>query len=125
MVNCCVNPACSEEFRLLNAGNLYAHERRSSSTEFFWLCSTCASRFDVYLDAAGSVKVRERSAGHGAQPPNADAHLRLVSRSAKPTPRPHTLPSEERGTSFAFGAGPYLPAFGGSVGRRAARHHFR
>jgi hypothetical protein len=125
VVNCCVNPACSEEFRLLNAGDLYAHERRSTNTEFFWLCSTCASRLDLYLDPAGSVSIRERSAGHGAQPPNPDTHLRLVSRSTKPIPRPHTLPSEERRTSFAFGAGPFSPAFGGGVGRGTVRHHFR
>jgi len=41
MVSCCVNPACRTEFRSLNTGVLYAVERRSVDTEFFWLCSAC------------------------------------------------------------------------------------
>jgi hypothetical protein len=105
MVNRCVNPACREEFKLLNAGDLYAHERRSYGTEFFWLCATCASRFDVYLDPADGVSVRPRSIANRAQPPHPDGDLRLVSHSRRPAPRPQTAPSGERAFSFVFDAG--------------------
>lgn len=44
MVSCCVNPACRTEFRSLNTGVLYAAERGSADTEFFWLCSACVPR---------------------------------------------------------------------------------
>jgi hypothetical protein len=53
MVNRCVNPACHAEFKLLNAGDLYAHESRSSSTEFFWLCTACADSFDLLSGPGG------------------------------------------------------------------------
>jgi hypothetical protein len=111
MVNRCVNPACHEEFKLLNAGDLYAHERRSTGTEFFWLCATCAASFDLYLDPAGSVSISPRSTINRAQPPHPDGYLRLVSRSRKPVPRPHTMPSGERTFSFVFDAGPLSSAF--------------
>jgi hypothetical protein len=119
MVNRCVNPACHEEFKLLNAGDLYAHERRSTGTEFFWLCATCAASFDLYLDPEGSVTVRARSATSRAQPPHPDGYLRLVSRSRKPAPRPHTMPSGERTFSFVFDADPISSAFRarGGIGR--------
>ena len=119
MVNRCVNPACHEEFKLLNAGDLYAHERRSTGTEFFWLCATCAASFDLYLDPAGSVSVSPRSTINRAQPPHPDGYLRLVSRSRKPAPRPHTMPSGERTFSFVFDAGPFSSAFRarGGIGR--------
>jgi hypothetical protein len=110
MVNRCVNPACREEFKLLNAGDLYAHERRSSSTEFFWLCATCAGSFDLYLDPAGCVSVRPRNAANRAQLPNPDGNLRLVSRSKKPAPRPQTIPSGER-AFFGFDADLYSYRF--------------
>jgi hypothetical protein len=95
MVNRCVNPACREELKLLNAGNLYAHESRSSSTEFFWLCARCAGSFDLYLDPAGGISVRPRNATNRAQPPNPDGHLRLVSRSRNSALRPQRIPSGE------------------------------
>jgi len=119
MVNCCVNPACHEEFKLLNAGDLYAHERRSTGTEFFWLCARCAASLDLYLDPAGSVAVRPQNATNRAQPPHPDGDLRLVSQSRKPAPRPRTMPSGERTFSFVFGAGPNSSAFRarGGIGR--------
>jgi hypothetical protein len=111
MVNRCVNPACREEFKLLNAGDLYAHESRSSSTEFFWLCATCAGSFDLYLEPAGGVSVRSQNATNRIQPPNPESHLRLVSRSKKPVPRPRTVPSGERAFSFVFDADLYSYPF--------------
>jgi hypothetical protein len=111
MVNRCVNPACHEELRLLNAGDLYAHERRLLGTEFFWMCATCASNFDVYLDPAGCVSVRPRSASNRAQPPDLDGHVRLVSRCRQLLPRPHTVPSGERAFSFVFDAEQYSYPF--------------
>jgi len=65
MVNRCVNPACHEEFRLLNAGDLYAHERRSADTRFLWLCAQCAATFELYFDPAGQVCLRPRSDTRG------------------------------------------------------------
>lgn len=109
MVNRCINPACREEFKLLNAGDLYAHERRSSGTEFFWLCSTCAAKFDLYLDYAGCVSVRPRSKASQARPPRPENDLRLVSRSSRPAPRPHTMPSGEHAFSFVTDIDPVRP----------------
>jgi hypothetical protein len=103
MVKRCVNPACREELRLLHAGDLYAHESRSSSTEFFWLCATCAGSFNLYLDPAGGVSVRPLNPANRAQPPNPDGHLRLVSRWKKSAPRPQTMLSGER-AFFGFDA---------------------
>ncbi len=111
MVNRCVNPACRQEFKLLNAGDLYAHESRSSSTEFFWLCATCAASFNLYLDPAGRVSVRPWSAANRAQPPHPEGDLRLVSRSKKPAPRPQTMPSGERTFSFGFDSDLYPNPF--------------
>jgi hypothetical protein len=111
MVNRCLNPDCRTEFKLLNAGDLYAYERRSADTEFFWLCSACACKFDLYLDSSGRVAVRARNVLNRASPPTLDGHLRLVSRSAKPMPRPQTIPSDERSTSFASGAGSLFSDF--------------
>jgi hypothetical protein len=110
MVNRCVNPVCREEFKFLNAGDLYARESRSSSTEFFWLCATCADSFGLYLAPAGRVSVRPRSAANRAQPPHPDGDLRLVSRSSKPAPRPEAAPSAARTFSFGFDGDlyPYL-----------------
>lgn len=60
MVSCCVNPACRTEFRSLNAGVLYAVERGSVDTEFFWLCSACVPRVPLCLDPTGCISVRPR-----------------------------------------------------------------
>ena len=105
MVKRCVNPTCRVEFKLLNAGDLYAHERRTADTEFFWLCATCAESYDVFLDPAGRVSVRPRSSVK--QPPHRDNDLRLISRSTKPSPRPDTMPSGERAFSFVLDVDPF------------------
>jgi len=98
MLKRCVNPACREEFKLLNGGDLYALERRSDNTEFFWMCSECAVNFDLYLDPAGCVSLRLWNAINHAQPPHPDANLRLISRQTRP--RPNTMPSGERASTF-------------------------
>ena len=78
MVRCCVNPACRTEFRSLNTGVLYAVERRSAATEFFWLCSACVPVVALSLDLMGRVSVRPLSDAIHPQPPHPDGYLRLV-----------------------------------------------
>ncbi len=82
MVSCCVNPACRTEFKLLNTGDLYALERRSADTEFFWLCSACVPVVALGLDAMEGVSVRPRSDVRRPQLPHLDSRLRLVARSS-------------------------------------------
>jgi hypothetical protein len=105
MVKGCLNTNCQEEFRVLNAGDLYALEARSADTEFFWLCANCALRYDVALDAMGRVALRPRGKAPSQQPPDLDGHLRLIARSLRPTPRPDAIPSGERTVTFLFNAG--------------------
>ncbi len=109
MLKRCVNPACREEFKLLNGGDLYALERRSDNTEFFWLCSECAVNFDLYLDPAGCVSIRLWNAINHAQPPHPDANLRLISRQTRP--RPNAMPSGERASTFVSIHEPFSAAF--------------
>jgi hypothetical protein len=78
MLTSCVNPACRNEFRFLNTGNLYAFERRSGNTEFFWLCSTCAPLVAHSLDPMGCISVRPQSETVRLKPPHPDGYLRLV-----------------------------------------------
>jgi hypothetical protein len=82
MLNRCVNPACRTEFKLFNSGTLYAHERRSADTEFFWLCAPCHLVPCLGLD--GLVSVMPRAAVGSVQPPHPDASIRIV---ARPMPR--------------------------------------
>jgi hypothetical protein len=93
MVNHCINPDCRVEFDVLSSGDLYAYERRSVDTEFFWLCSECAARNDLYLDAAGCISLRARGAAHHGSPPHPGSKLRLVTRSKRSMPRLQTVPS--------------------------------
>jgi len=116
MVQRCVNPNCHEEFKLLNAGDLYVFGRGSAELEFFWLCAGCASKFDPYLDPEGRVSVKARSADR-AQPADSEVHFRLISRTRKPAPRPRTMPSGEHASSFVFLTGPIPSAF-----HRGGRH---
>jgi hypothetical protein len=60
MVKCCVNPDCGTEFKLFNAGELYALESRSADTEFFWLCPACESLLIPCIDSKGDVSVKAR-----------------------------------------------------------------
>ena len=98
MVKRCGNSSCREEFKPLNGGDLYALERRSANTEFFWLCSACACAYELYLDPTGCVSVRVWNLIHRAQPPHPDANLRLISRHDE-TPAKHAA---LRRTSFYF-----------------------
>ena len=86
MVSCCVNPACRTEFRSLNTGVLYAIERRSVDTEFFWLCSACVPVVALSLDPMECVSVTPKSAAVRPQPPHPDGYLRLAAQSKLRTP---------------------------------------
>jgi len=109
MLKRCVNPACHEEFRLLNGGDLYALERQSANTEFFWLCRACAREFELYFDSTGYVSIRERSLVQHVPPPRPDVNLRLISRMTRP--RPNTMPSGERASSFVSIVEPFSSDF--------------
>jgi hypothetical protein len=78
MVSSCSNPACDREVQLLNMGKLYAFERRSVPTEFFWLCADCPPLVALFLDPMGCVSVRPRSDPGSPQPPHPECDLRLV-----------------------------------------------
>ena len=87
MVNHCVNPGCHEEFKYFSAGELYALERRSAATEFFWLCNVHASRFVVCLEPAGCVGVKPRAEFCSLQRPDPERSLRFVTRRSVGTPQ--------------------------------------
>lgn len=95
MVDCCANPGCHADFRLFHSGDLYALERRSANTEFFWLCSECAPQFDLLLDVAGRLSFRPRGERVLRRPDNPDRNLRLVSRAATRNPWHDATPSGE------------------------------
>jgi hypothetical protein len=78
MVSRCVNPQCRAEFRLLNEGSLFALERRSADTEFFWLCPSCIPHLCVSLDPMGHVSVQALTDKPIPTPPNPDLYLRPV-----------------------------------------------
>jgi hypothetical protein len=78
MVSRCVNPTCRKEFRSLNTGDIYAVDRRSGDTEFFWLCSACAPMVALSLDSMGSIFVGLRCDAEHLQGPHPDGRLRLV-----------------------------------------------
>jgi hypothetical protein len=93
MVNCCVNPACPAEHKLLRTGDVYAIETLHAGTKYVWICSTCAGDFEVCLDPTGSALVRRRS--DPVQPPQASPQvsLRLVEHGARGVPLQHTAPA--------------------------------
>jgi hypothetical protein len=79
---------------------LYALERRSRDTEFFFLCSNCAGRYDLYLDPAGGVSIRPRGTAYRGLPTHSEEGLRVVTRSTSSLPRLKTVPSGERRTTY-------------------------
>lgn len=79
MVKRCINPECHNEFRQWNTGDLYALERGSDDTRFFWLCSDCAQSMAVIVDALGAVSVRRQFGVMMTTPANHNARLRLIS----------------------------------------------
>jgi hypothetical protein len=87
MVNHCVSPSCQEEFRCFTAGELYALDRRSADTEFFWLCPACASRFVIFLEPAGRVGVKPKAEFRSPERPDPERSLRLVTPRSVGTPR--------------------------------------
>jgi hypothetical protein len=93
MVNCCVNPACGTEFRLVHSGDLYAIDRPYTDTEFFWICSNCSSRFDLALDSMGRLLLRPREDSQPAYTPPFPARLRLVARARRHMPWRHAVPA--------------------------------
>ncbi len=92
MVTSCVKPACRNELRFLSTGNLYALERRSADTEFFWLCSACVPLVVLSLDPRGCISVIPQSDAVSPQPPHPDAYLRLVAQRNLRTPWHRGLP---------------------------------
>jgi hypothetical protein len=112
MIDRCLNPACRAEFKLLDSGSLYAHERRRANTEFFWLCAQCTPQYDLYLDPQGAVAICLRNAQPHGHPPLPEGSLRLVARrtrSALRMPWHATTPAGETRISSVcgFGLGPF------------------
>jgi hypothetical protein len=111
MVQHCFNPACHQDFQLLYAGDLYALERGSADTEFFWLCIACASRFDLFVDDSGTISLSDRRAARIAARTPPQGELRLISRCARPAPRLDSRPTAERKYSFVHGAEPHFSGY--------------
>jgi hypothetical protein len=86
MVNRCVSPGCQEQFKCFTAGELYALDRRSADTEFFWLCPVCASHFVVFLEPAGRVGVKPKAEFRSPERPDPERRLRLVTPRSVGTP---------------------------------------
>jgi hypothetical protein len=95
MVDCCANPGCRADFRRFSSGDIYALERRSENTEFFWLCSECAPHYDLLLNADGRPSFRPRGEPREAHPANPEGTLRLVSPAARRNPWRNAAPSDE------------------------------
>ena len=87
MIKRCINPGCQEEFTCFTAGELYALDRRSADTEFFWLCPVCALHFVVCLEPAGCVLVKARAEFCSRQRPDPERNLRRVTPRSVGTPR--------------------------------------
>lgn len=79
MVQNCANPICHAEFSSLNSGDLYALERHSMPTEFFWLCPVCAGQMTLAFDALGEISVCAQADAQRRTPPRPDRDLRRVS----------------------------------------------
>lgn len=93
MLNRCVNPACRTELRLLNSANLYALERPDAVTDYFWICSNCASTLIPVLDSMGIVSLKHREDSHPTNPPHPASTLRLVAHARRHMPWQHTVPT--------------------------------
>lgn len=95
MVKHCINPACRADFKLFHTGYVYAHERPRQDTEFFWLCSPCATHMTPFLDEAGEVRVRPRTRGTAFLPPRQGGDLRIVSGPPQRIPWRANVPANE------------------------------
>jgi hypothetical protein len=78
MVNPCINPACRAEFRLLRVGDVYAVERPYAETELVWICSACASDFELAFDPSGVFSVSRRAGRKEPLPLSPHGTFRLV-----------------------------------------------
>jgi len=78
MDNPCINPTCQAEFRLLRVGDVYAVERPYAEAELVWICSACASDFELAFDPAGVLSVSRRSSIKGRLPLSPYGTFRLV-----------------------------------------------
>jgi hypothetical protein len=105
MINQCVNPACRTEFRLFNSGDLYAVDRPHGYPEYFWVCSSCASKFNVSVDPMGLVSLRPRPEGHPASKVLAHSNLRLVAHATRRLPWRRAIPAGTH-PDAASGGGP-------------------
>jgi hypothetical protein len=103
VVDCCANPGCHADFRQFNSGDLYALERRSANTEFFWLCSECAPHFDLLLSAEGRLSFHTRINGRQTRPANPESTLRLVSSATHGFPWRNTVQVDEPRTFRKLG----------------------
>jgi hypothetical protein len=95
MVDCCANPTCRAEFKMLHSGDLYALERRAADTEFFWLCSECAPQLDLVLNVEGHLSFRPQCDARHARPVDPNITLRLISRAASHNTWRDAAPSDE------------------------------
>lgn len=58
MIGRCTNPQCGKTLKRLGTGAVYALERRSADTEFFWLCEDCLKHFQLVLDLDSKVDIQ-------------------------------------------------------------------
>ena len=86
MVSQCANQACNAEFKMLHSGDLYALERRSVDTEFFWLCSACIPSFVLGLNSGGFVSLTRRSSDRPGRQGDPEGRLWLVYSPLEPVP---------------------------------------
>lgn len=96
MTNRCVNPACRTELKRLNSGDLYALKRLDVVTDYFWLCSNCASTLIPVLDPLGIVSLKHREDSQSTNPPGSSSTLRLVAHARRHMPWQHTVPAGMR-----------------------------
>ena len=77
MLDKCLNPECSRPFLYLRVGRLFRFERHPrshintpepaavlgrNSSEFFWLCENCASRYTLLIQPEGMIEMVARPA---------------------------------------------------------------
>ena len=63
MLDKCSNPSCGEPFRYLQHGRLFrleadpkANASRPTKPQYFWLCSSCASKMTLRLDDDARIR---------------------------------------------------------------------
>jgi hypothetical protein len=78
MVRNCIRQGCRSTFEYMNKGQIYSLERRPlGTTEFYWICEECQTRFAVIVSPEGEVDVTPRDLRSRRVPPNPLADLRL------------------------------------------------